>query len=115
MLTLATGQKEFIRLCIENNCRPDGRAKWDRTPIEIDFGPNTLINSNGSCKLKLPDTQSLLYISAKAEIETPNPNSPNSGIIELQISSSKLSELPLNKANYLKTKLADMAHFIKIG
>jgi exosome complex RNA-binding protein Rrp42 (RNase PH superfamily) len=115
MLTLSSGEKDFIRQCFEHNCRPDGRTKYDRTPIEIDFSPTTLINSNGSCKLKLPDTQSLLYISAKAEIENTIPGNPNSGIVELQISSSKISELPLNKANHLKTKLADMTHFVKTG
>jgi exosome complex RNA-binding protein Rrp42 (RNase PH superfamily) len=100
MSTLSSGEKDFIRQCFEHNCRPDGRTKYDRTPVEIDFSPTTLINSNGSCKLKLPDTQSLLYISAKAEIESTMPGNGNSGILELQISSSKISELPLNKANH---------------
>jgi len=56
MITLSSGEIDFIRLSIENNCRTDGRTKLERTPIEIAYGDMTLKNSNGGCKLKLPDT-----------------------------------------------------------
>jgi len=115
MQALSKVEKDFIKLCIENNVRPDGRTKYERSQIEIAFGPNTLCNSNGSCKLKLPDSQSLLYISAKAEISQPSPTCQKSGTIELQIGSSKLTDLSLNKANYLKTKIADITMFLKNG
>ena len=115
MITLSSGEIDFIRLSIENNCRTDGRTKLERTPIEIAYGDMTLKNSNGGCKLKLPDTNNFQLISAKAELEKPENDSPNAGKIELQISSSKLSELSVNKANYLRTKMQDMTTFLNNG
>lgn len=115
MILLSGGQKDFISQGLQYNCRPDGRGKYERRPLEISFGENTLCNSNSACKLRLPDTKSYLFISAKAELTKPKENEPNSGILVQKIVSSKLSELNLNQSKYLQAKLADMTKFLENG
>ena len=123
MEKLSFEQSNFLKLCLENDCRGDGRCRLSYRPLEFAYGveKNTLCNSNGSCVLRIPDTQALLYVSAKAELGKPKsrkeePKGKNyEGKIELHLNYNKNKDNTLNKSNFIGSKLQNCQNFLQHG
>eukprot|EP01100_Stratorugosa_tubuloviscum_P012161 TRINITY_DN5631_c0_g1_i1.p1 TRINITY_DN5631_c0_g1~~TRINITY_DN5631_c0_g1_i1.p1 ORF type:complete len:307 (-),score=131.54 TRINITY_DN5631_c0_g1_i1:114-1034(-) len=75
--SLSLAEQKYVREGIFSNLRNDGRQRLDFRPLQLETG--ILDQANGSARLKLGSTD--ILVGVKAQISTPNEETPNLGSI----------------------------------
>ena len=94
---LSNNETLFMRKCLQEGLRIDGRRLNSFREVKIDFGLDP-----GSVEVCLGQTR--VYATISCELGTPNPSRPNEGIIEFN----------LTFPNYLKKKQDESDEIVTI-
>uniref|UniRef100_H2ZE95 Exosome component 7 n=1 Tax=Ciona savignyi TaxID=51511 RepID=H2ZE95_CIOSA len=81
---LGDSEKWFIIHGIQDDLRNDGRSCDDYRHIEVETG--VISNTHGSSRLRLGNTE--VMVGVKVELGTPDPHSPNDGLIHFHVDCS---------------------------
>eukprot|EP00088_Acartia_fossae_P019952 TRINITY_DN21684_c0_g2_i1.p1 TRINITY_DN21684_c0_g2~~TRINITY_DN21684_c0_g2_i1.p1 ORF type:complete len:292 (+),score=28.55 TRINITY_DN21684_c0_g2_i1:38-913(+) len=83
-LLLSESEKTFILHGVQQNFRGDGRTRSEIRPIVMET--DIVSHTNGSCHLRLANTD--ILVGVKTELETPLPAHPDRGRIEFFVDCS---------------------------
>ena len=83
-LSLSEAERTFIIHGVQDDLRADGRHRDDFRHLELETG--VVSNTNGSCRLRLGETD--LLIGVKAELGEPHPATPRRGRLEFFVDCS---------------------------
>lgn len=83
-LSLSEAERTFIIHGVEDDLRCDGRRRDDFRHLELETG--VVSNTNGSCRLRLGETD--LLVGVKAELGEPHPSTPSCGRLEFFVDCS---------------------------
>lgn len=83
-LSLSEAERTFIIHGVQDDLRVDGRHRDDFRHLELETG--VVSNTNGSCRLRLGETD--LLVGVKAELGEPHPSTPKHGRLEFFVDCS---------------------------
>jgi len=84
ILSLSEAERTFIIHGVQDDLRADGRHRDDFRHLELETG--VVSNTNGSCRLRLGETD--LLVGVKAELGEPHPATPRRGRLEFFVDCS---------------------------
>ena len=84
VLSLSEAERTFIIHGVQDDLRADGRHRDDFRHLELETG--VVSNTNGSCRLRLGETD--LLVGVKAELGEPHPATPRRGRLEFFVDCS---------------------------
>jgi exosome complex component RRP42 len=82
-LRLSLAERDFLVQGVEQGMRADGRSRHDFRSFEVESGvaPQT----NGSCRLRCPQSNTDILVGVKLEIAEPRPDQPNEGYLQISV------------------------------
>lgn len=83
-LSLSEAERTFVIHGVQDDLRADGRHRDDFRHLELETG--VVSNTNGSCRLRLGETD--LLVGVKAELGEPHPSTPKHGRLEFFVDCS---------------------------
>jgi len=107
MLSLSESERRYIEGGVEVNIRNDGRGRHDYRDFTIETG-SIATQANGSCRLKLHNTD--ILVAVKVELGIPDENTPDCGKVQFAVecSPSAAREFDGRGAEELNVELAGL-------
>ena len=103
-LSLSEAERTFVIHGVQDDLRADGRHRDDFRHLELETG--VVSNTNGSCRLRLGETD--LLVGVKAELGEPLPSTPKHGRLEFFVD----CRLSLSNVYTLRTNLINISSLI---
>ena len=103
-------EKQYVTKLLEKGKRSDGRNLLESRPIQVI--PNVIKKAEGSAMVKWGDT--VILAGVKAQLGTPFPDTPNSGVITVNAEISPISS-PTNESGPPGPRTVELARVVDRG